>query len=144
MNFPNRVLIIDDDPLHLEILERAFIKHGAVTVAKASDGYQAKWLMAEALPPFDLIILDLCLPGFDGFEMLNYFSTCGSDTRFILLSGMPLHMLDMAETFSEVKGLRLIGTLQKPSSISELMDVVKDQDWTRHPTSNAHGMLSAG
>ena len=144
MNFPSRVLIIDDDPLHLEILERAFIKHGAVTVAKASDGYQAKWLMAEALPPFDLIILDLCLPGFDGFEMLNHFNSYGSDTRFVLLSGMPRHMLDMAETFSEVKGLRLIGTLQKPTPISELMDAVKGQDWAVDAAPDAGGILHSG
>lgn len=144
MNFPSRVLIIDDDPLHLQILERAFIKHGAVMVAKASDGYQAKWLMAEALPPFDLIILDLCLPGFDGFEMLNHFNSCGSDTRFVLLSGMPRHMLDMAETFSEVKGLRLIGTLQKPTPISELMDAVKGQDWAVDAAPDAGGIVHAG
>ncbi len=144
MNFPSRILIIDDDPLHLEILERAFMKHGAVTVAKASDGYQAKWLMVEALPPFDLIILDLCLPGFDGFEMLNHFNTSGSDTRFVLLSGMPRYMLDMAETFSQVKGLRLIGTLQKPTSIAALIDAVKGHDWSVHASLDAGGLLHAG
>ena len=144
MNFPSRILIIDDDPLHLEILERAFMKHGAVTVAKASDGYQAKWLMVEALPPFDLIILDLCLPGFDGFEMLNHFNTSGSDTRFVLLSGMPRHMLDMAETYSEIKGLRLIGTLQKPTSIAELINAVKGHDWSVRASLDAGDLLHAG
>jgi DNA-binding response OmpR family regulator len=144
MNFPSRVLIIDDDPLHLEILEKAFRGYGSATVAKASDGYEAKRLTAEVLPPFDLIVLDLCLPGFDGFEMLNHFDACGSDSRLVLLSGLPRHMLDMAERFSEIKGLRLIGALQKPISISELMDVVKGQYWTVHPTLNASGLVHAG
>jgi DNA-binding response OmpR family regulator len=129
INFPSRVLIVEDAPLHLDILERAFINAGVTTVAKASDGYEAKRLMAEAHPPFELIILDLCLPGFDGFEMLDHFNACGSNTRFVLLSGMPRHMLDMAEMFSKKKGLCLIAALQKPASIAELMEVVQGHDW---------------
>ena len=140
INFPSRVLIVDDDPLHLDILERAFINAGVATVTKASDGYQAKSLMAEAHPPFDLVILDLCLPGFDGFEMLSHFDTCGSDTRFVLLSGMPRHMLDMAATFSQMKGLQLIGALQKPAAISELMEVVRSHDWEPTPRATASGV----
>lgn len=132
-NFPSRVLIVDDAPVHLDILERAFINAGVATVVKATDGYEAKLLMAESDPSFDLIILDLCLPGFDGFEMLSHFDACGSDTRFVLFSGMPRHMLDMAETFSEMKGLRVIGALQKPAAISELMEVVKRHDWDPRP-----------
>jgi DNA-binding response OmpR family regulator len=144
MNFPNRVLIVEDNPLHLDILERAFSTAGAVAVVKASDGYEATSLLFETSSPFDLIILDLCLPGLDGFEMLNHLNDCGSDTRFVLLSGMPQHMLDMGETFSEMKGLRIIGALQKPISISELMNVVQSQDWTDHPTLTGSPVLQAG
>jgi DNA-binding NtrC family response regulator len=144
MNFPNRVLVVDDDPLQLEILERAFNSFGAVEVAKASDGYEAKLLIEEVQQPFGLIVLDFCLPDFDGFEMLNYFNNCGSETRFVLLSGMPQYVLDKAEKLSEMRKLRLIGTLQKPISISELMDVVKGQNWTSELTSTASGILQSG
>jgi DNA-binding NtrC family response regulator len=143
MNFPNRVLIVDDNPLQLEILEKAFKSFGAVGVAKAADGYEAKRLMEEVQQPFDLIVLDLCLPGFDGFEMLNYFISCGSETRIVLLSGMPQHILDMAEELSETNRLRMIGTLQKPISISELMDTVKRQNWTSELTSTASGIIQS-
>jgi DNA-binding response OmpR family regulator len=140
INFPSRVLIVDDTPVHLDILERAFINAGVATVVKAIDGHEAKLLMAEADPSFDLIVLDLCLPDFDGFEMLGHFDTCGSDTQFVLLSGMPRHMLDMAATFAQMKGLRLIGALQKPAAISELMEVVKSHDWEPGPRVTASGV----
>jgi DNA-binding NtrC family response regulator len=134
MNFPKHVLIVEDNSLHLDILETAFSQAGAISVVKASDGFEAKQLLDKADRPFDLMVLDLCLPGFDGFEILSVLISSAADTRFVLLSGMPKNILHMAEEISNKKKLRIIGSLQKPISIAELMDVVKRQDWTDDAT----------
>lgn len=134
MNFPKHVLIVEDNPTHRDILERAFSQAGAIDIAKASNGFEAKELMEGADRPFDLMVLDLCLPGFDGFEILSFLISCATNTRFVLLSGMPKNILYMAEEISDKKQLPIIGSLQKPTSMAELMDVVKRQDWTGDAT----------
>jgi CheY-like chemotaxis protein len=133
-SIPTRVLIVDDNPLHVDILVTAFGRLGTADIVTALDGYEAKALLDEAEQAFDLMVLDLCLPGFDGFEVLNHLISCQSQTRFILLSGMPKHILDMAEEFSQTKKLNIMATLQKPISISALMDVVGRQDWAQPAT----------
>lgn len=58
------ILIADDDPLARERLE--LLLSEAYTTASAENGLQALKLARELLP--DLIILDVMMPGLDGFE----------------------------------------------------------------------------
>lgn len=61
----SRVLIVDDNPLNLEILELA-VPH-EFEVLRASDGRTALDLARERRP--DAILLDVMMPGLDGFEV---------------------------------------------------------------------------
>ncbi|MGC8880180.1 MAG: response regulator [Anaerolineae bacterium] len=61
-----RILLVDDDPILLKTLGLAFHRAG-YEVAVALDGPDAL-RKAEEKPP-DLIILDIMLPGIDGFEV---------------------------------------------------------------------------
>jgi len=63
-----RVLVVDDEPIVREILER-YLHRGGFDVATASDG-QAALDSFEANHP-DLIVLDLMLPGIDGLEVFR-------------------------------------------------------------------------
>jgi PAS domain S-box-containing protein len=60
-----RVLIVDDTPQHREILRRVL---GDYDLAFASDGLEALQYL-EAAPPPDLILLDVMMPGENGFEV---------------------------------------------------------------------------
>ncbi len=128
VNFPKHVLVIDDDRIHLEILEKAFTRCGATTVSRIINGDEAAGLIDSSGNPFDLVVLDLCMPGFDGFETLASLDKGAPGTRFILLSGMPREVLDKARRVAESRNLNLIAILQKPASISALMEVVKLQN----------------
>jgi len=66
MNRPHRILAIDDDPLTLHIVERVLQRHGyeVFTAYNGHDGI-AK---ARDLKP-DLVILDIMMPGLDGFQV---------------------------------------------------------------------------
>jgi CheY-like chemotaxis protein len=77
-SIPTRVLIVDDNPLHVDILVTAFGRLGTADIVTALDGYEAKALLDEAEQALDLMVLDLCLPGFDGFEVLNHLISCQS------------------------------------------------------------------
>lgn len=61
-----KILIVEDDPDTLELVSRSLERAG-YDVLTAADGERALELLATAAP--DLVILDLVLPGVDGFEV---------------------------------------------------------------------------
>src|SRR5215467_7379639 len=63
---PARVLVVDDEPLMLSMMRRVLEAEG-YGVAVAAEGYAAlDILRSEAI---DLMILDVMMPGIDGFEV---------------------------------------------------------------------------
>jgi CheY-like chemotaxis protein len=63
-----RVLVIDDDPGTREVLRRALAREGW-TVAVAVDGYKGLAFLRRSRPA--VVLLDLMMPGMDGFEVLH-------------------------------------------------------------------------
>ena len=71
--WPIRILLIEDDPAHAEIVRRNFAEFRvANTVTHLEDGQAAlDYLLGEAGALPDLILLDLRLPKVDGLEVLR-------------------------------------------------------------------------
>lgn len=76
----NSILIVDDEPFNLDVLEYALeaLKH--VETIRAANGYEA--LGAVESMEIDLIILDISMPGLDGLEVLRMLKS-DPKTRFI-------------------------------------------------------------
>lgn len=79
-----RVLIVDDEPLNLKLLERRLAQMGYQAESAAS-GQQALDRLARA--SFDAVLLDVQMPDMNGFEVLG---TIRSNARW---QGMPVLML---------------------------------------------------
>ena len=62
------VLVVDDEPMVLEVLARYLAAEG-YAVSTAADGEEALERFAEAEP--DLVVLDLMLPKIDGYEVFR-------------------------------------------------------------------------
>ena len=62
------ILAIDDDPVMLHLLT-AMLKHEGYQVSAAADGFQGLKIARNQRP--DLVLLDLMLPGIDGFEVCS-------------------------------------------------------------------------
>lgn len=62
-----QVLVVDDDAGNRDILVRRLERHG-FTVVTAADGLEALRLLRSV--PVDLVLLDLVLPGLDGYQVL--------------------------------------------------------------------------
>jgi adenylate cyclase len=66
-----RVLIADDDPLNRELLATA-LKNEGCEVMTAEDGLRALRFLRSDPAAFDLLLLDVMMPGLDGYDVLRH------------------------------------------------------------------------
>ncbi len=88
-----RILIVDDQPANVLLLERVLQDAGYVNVAATSQPAQVAELQRRN--DYDLILLDLQMPGMDGFEVMAALGT-GPSTSYlpvIVLTALPNHKL---------------------------------------------------
>jgi DNA-binding response OmpR family regulator len=79
----NRILIAEDEPRLASFLEKGLRSNGFVT-SVARDGGQAARMARDE--EFDLLVLDLGLPGKDGTEVLRELRTSGQRMPVIILT----------------------------------------------------------
>jgi len=79
---PARILVVDDEESILQFVSYNLRKEG-YEVTVAPDGDTALALAADS--PFDLIVLDIMLPGTDGYEVCRRLRAT-SDTPVLFLS----------------------------------------------------------
>ena len=106
-----RILAVDDERPIAELLRLSLTRAGYECVT-AYDGIAAANLIEKE--SFDLILLDIMLPGIDGFELMEY----------IRSTGIPVIFLTAKNAVSDrVKGLRMGAEdyMVKPFDILELM-----------------------
>lgn len=111
------VLVVDDEPMARKMLRLILVRAG-FDVFEAKDGYQALSDIKLNIP--DLVILDVMMPGIDGFEVCE---TLRDDDK---TAELPIIMLSAKADIESVnKGLHLGATkyLTKP---------VTPDDLTRH------------
>src|SRR3712207_4455187 len=90
------VLVVEDAPEMRELV-RALLERAGLEVAEAADGRTALRVMFDRRP--DAVLLDVGLPGLDGWTVLE---------RIREVSNVPVLMLTAEDTeFDKVRGLRL-------------------------------------
>jgi DNA-binding response OmpR family regulator len=116
---PGRVLIVDDAPANVKLLEDMLVYHG-FEVEVAGDGEAALERLRTWSP--DLILLDIMLPGVDGYSVCR---TVRSDPRHAMLPIVMVTALDARE--ERVKGLEAGADdfLSKPVNPPELLARVR-------------------
>jgi DNA-binding response OmpR family regulator len=77
------ILVVDDEPAIVQVIQERLEREG-FRVRTAASGEGALAAVAEATP--DLLILDLMLPGIDGFEVLRRLRQRGCDVPVIVLT----------------------------------------------------------
>ena len=81
------VLAVDDIPLNLVLVQKMLAKFN-FTLRTAANGQQALDAVAEKKP--DLILLDLMMPGIDGFEVIRRLreNPDTADIQIVILSAL--------------------------------------------------------
>ncbi len=105
------VLIVEDEKPINELIEMSLSQQGYVCDC-AYDGNTAADLMQER--NYDLVLLDIMLPGIDGYSLLEYVRTMDTPAIFITAKG---------SVEDRVKGLRMGADdyITKPFAIVELL-----------------------
>lgn len=112
-----RLLLVDDEPHILQFLELGLLNEG-FEVRTASDGLSAISIAAEFKP--HVAILDVMMPGMDGFEVCHYLRSEEAEVAVIMLTAKD-------EVDDRVKGLSIGADdyMVKPFSFDELLARIK-------------------
>jgi DNA-binding response OmpR family regulator len=116
MNMNKRILVVDDEPRYVHLMEVNLMTEG-YQVVKAFDGQKAVDLVAEKHP--DLVLLDVMMPGLSGF------SACERIREF---SNVPIIMVTAkGEEQDRVRGLDVGADdyIVKPFSATEMLARVR-------------------
>ena len=107
------ILLVEDEPQLAELVGRALLQAGH-TVDTAADGPSGLEKITSSR--CDLLVLDVNLPGFDGFELLARVRAAGLSVRVLMLTAR-------SEVGDRVAGLKAGADdyLTKPFALEELL-----------------------
>jgi len=113
------ILIVDDDP-DILTLERKILEREGYRITFANDGMEAMEKLAEG--QFDLVLLDIMMPGIDGFEVSRAIQRKPGEKPVPIVF---VTARDDSESMRE--GFRSGGTvfLSKPFTSNQLIRLVK-------------------
>ena len=115
----SRILVVDDEPCILDVLETALTDAGAV-VKTAADGRGA--IAAVEVDTPDLILLDLKMPGMDGWEVLKHLGGSPRTAR------IPVALQTSAEDYTSLDHARREGVaafISKPFRLPEVVETCR-------------------
>ncbi len=112
-----RVLVVDDEPNIADVISMA-LKYNDFTVATAADGNEALEQVSDFRP--DLIVLDVMMPGLDGFQVAKRLAERSNDVPILFLTARDT-------TDDKIRGLTIGGDdyMTKPFSVEELIARIK-------------------
>jgi len=78
-----KILIVDDEPGNIHVLERMLNSAGYRNITSTTDGRSTPELYQSMNP--DLILLDIRMPGFNGFDVMNALSDLEKESYLPIL-----------------------------------------------------------
>ena len=114
----NRVLLVDDEEEFVRALAKRLTAKG-FNVESSGDGESAVEKVKQS--DFEVIVLDLAMPGMDGLETLKRLRQINSDLQVILLTGH-------GTIRSGVEAMKVGATdfLEKPAEFPELLAKIRE------------------
>jgi CheY-like chemotaxis protein len=137
------ILVIDDDRAVLATI-KILLERAAHTV-EAVDSSRTGLRLLET-QNFDLLIVDIFMPGMDGFETMKQVHQSRPDMPVIVISGQQFSLASAhAPDFLHMATrLGAVSSLQKPFKPSELLTVVTGSLSSSQLLPGLHGKNSAG
>lgn len=112
------VLVADDSALYLKTLSQVLKKAGFAVTA-AGDGKQAAELFEASAAAFQLVILDLSMPVWDGVAAAAHIRRCRSRVPILFCSAQ------LSDYRDRLPSGPAIATLAKPFGVKDLLQRVE-------------------
>ena len=134
MNAKTRILIVDDD----EVVRLSHLR----SLTGAHYNVEAAWNGTEALramgqQPFDVILLDLRMPGMDGMSVLRAIKERWPESEVVIITGFA-----SLETVKEAVQLGACDYLSKPVGPDEVIHAANGalmrKKWALHEVRTEH------
>ena len=117
---PARIVYVEDNPANVRLLEFLIARHDDLQIMAADSGEAGIELIRDTQP--DLVLMDIGLPGMDGFEALHVLKS-DEATRHIPVVAISANA--MPHDVEKGRQAGFMSYLTKPIDINELLDVVK-------------------
>ncbi|HPW69198.1 MAG: PAS domain S-box protein [Desulfomonilia bacterium] len=116
-----RILLVDDEDM-LRDIGREMLEHLGHEVETAHDGNSCLDKLKTDSLGFDLVILDMIMPGLDGYHTLQEMFNNGLKTKVVISSGFSFEH----ERQEMLNNPLIVAKLNKPFNLSELSTVLGD------------------
>lgn len=115
-----RILIVEDDASLRDLLVLEMTGEPAFDLTSVGDGTQALELLRKG--PFDLVVLDLQLPGVSGVDVLAHLQSEAPGTDVVVLTGLAPDDPLVVSALERVDHL-----LEKPFPTERLVELVRNR-----------------
>jgi excisionase family DNA binding protein len=118
-----KVLIVDDEPSIRELLsEHLSSRNVPYEVSTAADGFEAGRLVATFRP--DVVLLDLRMPGVDGFQICRTIKADPETSRTVVVAMTGYYSPETEARVLECGAVRCFAKPLEPSTLSGFIDSV--------------------
>jgi threonine synthase len=120
-----RIAIVEDDPDARRLLRRVLQARGEYQIFEAEGGQEGIELVREHRP--DLVLLDLMMPGVDGFGVLEAIRADEDldDTRIIVITAKTLTASERRRLSGQIELLLQKGSFLDDDLLEEILDTLK-------------------
>jgi EAL domain-containing protein (putative c-di-GMP-specific phosphodiesterase class I)/DNA-binding NarL/FixJ family response regulator len=108
------VLLVDDSAFACSIGKRALQSAGLRFIQESTSGQKAIEFLAKCAPAVDVVFCDLMMPDMDGIQITRHLATLAVPPAIVFVSGADEVLLSTAENAARARGLRVIGSIEKP------------------------------
>jgi CheY-like chemotaxis protein len=115
---PLHVLVLDDDPLLLDVMREMLAVCGLSNIALETQACSALRRLDQSMP--DVVICDLMMPEMDGIEFLQAAAAQGYQGKVILMSALEDGVREAAGELARALGLQVVGSFRKPLEQNQL------------------------
>lgn len=114
------ILVVDDEPLLREIFAE-YLRERGFAIDGAGDAFEG--MEKASTFPYDLVFLDIKMPGMDGVEALERLKEMLPEARFVLMTGYWDQTRYLQEQAEKIGIYRL---LEKPFEMEQISMLVEE------------------
>jgi len=116
---PIRILLVDDEE-HIRLLFKEELEEEGYLIDLASNGFEA--IEKVKAQRFDLVVLDIKMPGMDGIQALNEIKKLNKDQHVILCSAYGEFKQDFSSWVSDAYVVKSADTRELKDAIRRIVE----------------------